>query len=54
MDMTGNYESITTGPAKEVMDSNIEEELREGRVSNVKEKPTCIHALGAVPKSSGG
>ena len=47
-----NYESITSGPAKEVMESNIATELEEGRVSNVEEKPTCIHALGAVPKSS--
>ena len=49
-----NYISITSGPAKDVMDRNIAEELDEGRISNVEDKPTCIHALGAVPKSSGG
>ena len=49
-----NYSSITSGPAREVMSDNIIEDLREGRISNVEEKPTCIHALGAVPKSSGG
>ena len=47
------YESITTGPARDVMDTNIKEDLHERRISNVEEKPTCIHALGAVPKSSG-
>ena len=49
-----NYSSITCGPAREIMASSIVEDLVEGRISNVEEKPTCIHSLGAVPKSSGG
>ena len=49
-----NYDSIRTGPACEVMNSSIQEDLGEGRISNVEEKPTCIHSLGAVPKSTGG
>ena len=49
-----NYSSITTGPAKEMMSVNIEEDIMEGRISNVEEKPICIHSLGAIPKSSGG
>ena len=49
-----NYDSITSGPAREVMIANIEEDLVEGRISNVEEKPNCIHSQGAVPKSSGG
>ena len=49
-----NYGSITSGPAREVMEHSVAEELSEGRISITSEKPTCIHSLGAVPKSKGG
>ena len=49
-----NYLSITCEENKARMDHIIERELKEGMVSMVVQKPTCIHALGAVPKSSGG
>ena len=49
-----NYWSITSGPAKETMDRSIKEELHEGRVSAATSDPMCIHALGAVPKATGG
>ena len=49
-----NYLSITCDENKTKMDCILERELREGMVSLVDQKPTCIHALGAVPKSSGG
>ena len=39
-----NYGSITSRPAREVMDISIKEELCEGRVSPVDTKPTCMHA----------
>ena len=29
-------------------------ELAEGMISKVDFKPTCVHSLGAVPKSGGG
>ena len=48
-----NYSSITCEGTKEKMDKIIRKELREGYVSLVTEKPTCVHALGAVPKSEG-
>ena len=49
-----NYNSITTSDVKPKMDSIIEGELQEGAISLVNTKPTCIHALGAVPKLDGG
>ena len=45
-----NYASITNEPSKSKMDSIVARELMEGCISRVDEKPTCIHALGAVPK----
>lgn len=34
------------------MDGLVRKELAEGFISKVSEKPTCIHALGAVPKGT--
>lgn len=34
------------------MDALVRSELAEGFISRVAAKPTCIHALGAVPKGS--
>ena len=36
------------------MRKSIEEDLSEGRISKADGIPTCIHALGAVPKAGGG
>ena len=49
-----NYSSITCDDNRIKMDLIIERELKEGMISLVVEKPTCVHALGAVPKSNGG
>ena len=49
-----NYSSITTGDAKAKMDKIVSRELEEGCISPSKGKPTCVHALGAVPKTGGG
>ena len=45
-----NYSSITSAENKGKMDSIVRRELREGCVSKCPSKPTCVHALGAVPK----
>ena len=49
-----NYLSITCPGNYEKMSLIIEKELREGMVSKVTKKPVCVHALGAVPKATGG
>ena len=49
-----NYLSITEPGNKEKMDKILDRELAEGMVSCVDRKPHCIHALGAVPKATGG
>ena len=46
-----NYQSILDPEFKSQMDSTIESELDEGKVSIVKNRPQCIHALGAIHKS---
>lgn len=45
-----NYRSILTSHAKPLMDDIVRKEISEGYVSQVSEKPVCVHALGAVPK----
>ena len=49
-----NYNSILQPEYKSAMDEIVRNELAEGMISKVTSKPTCIHALGAVPKSRGG
>ena len=49
-----NYSSITCAENSGKMSSIIDRELGEGMISLVESKPVCVHALGAVPKSSGG
>ena len=49
-----NYNSILCEEARQVMNKNVLVELAEGRISVAREKPTCVHALGAVPKQGGG
>ena len=48
-----NYCSITTPDVKPLMDKIVKREVEEGAISLVDIKPTCIHALGAVPKPDG-
>ena len=49
-----NYNSILDPVSKAKMDFIVNNELREGMISVVESKPKCVHALGAVPKASGG
>lgn len=49
-----NYNSILEPEYKKKMDSIISSELENGMLSEVCEKPHCIHALAAVPKPDGG
>lgn len=45
-----NYKSATTGPAFEFLDSLILSEISNGKLVVTKDKPLCVHSLGAVPK----
>ena len=49
-----NYSSITCPDIKPKMDEIIRRELADNMVSVSREKPRCVHALGAVPKGNGG
>ena len=49
-----NYNSILEQEAKLVMNNSVATDLAEGRIAVADSTPTCIHALGAVPKASGG
>ena len=48
-----NYLSITDSHFRSEMSKLLLKELSEGKVSACSEKPTCIHAMGAFPKSDG-
>ena len=48
-----NYLSITEPRFRGEMSSLFAKELSEGKVSVSNVKPSCIHSLGAVPKSDG-
>lgn len=45
-----NYTSILDDTSKSAMDRIIKRELSEGYITLTDVKPSCIHALGAVPK----
>ena len=49
-----NYKSIFEGNNKAKLDNIIDSELSEGYLKIVKNKPDCIHSIGAVPKPDGG
>ena len=49
-----NYNSILTPDNKSAMDIIVRRELKEGMISISEGDPQCVHALGAVPKASGG
>ena len=48
-----NYNSILKDKAFGCMNEIVNDELLEGIVSIVKDRPVCIHALGAVDKDNG-
>lgn len=48
-----NYNSIKTGEARRQMNLVVQEELASSKVSKVVSQPKCVHALGAIMKSSG-
>lgn len=50
---TGNYSSATV-KAFDFINNLLLDELGSGKLSLVKDKPRCVHALGAVPKATGG
>ena len=49
-----NYNSIFDNDSMSRIDVIIKRELEEGMISFSDCKPKCVHALGAVPKASGG
>ena len=49
-----NYKSVLVGPAHTFIDDLISKELREGKYVTSECEPHCVHALGAVSKSTGG
>ena len=49
-----NYSSITASGPYEKMSKILRKELEEGFVTEVDEKPCCVHSLGAVPKGENG
>ena len=48
-----NYDSATI-TAHDEIEAIIKDELASGKLTVVEDQPLCVHALGAVPKSSGG
>ena len=50
---SSNYYSASVS-SKEEVDEIIQSELSQGKFTITSEKPVCVHAIGGVPKSSGG
>ena len=48
-----NYKSVQ-GDALEMIDRILWDEISVGKLTICEKPPRCVHALGAVPKSSGG
>lgn len=48
-----NYKSSVTGPAFEMISQLFTSEIKDNKIIVSSEKPKCIHAVGAVPKSDG-
>lgn len=48
---SSNYPSVIHGAPNEYVQALIEKELQSGKYLLVRQKPKCIHALGAVEKS---
>lgn len=48
-----NYKSALEPVAAKKMSKIVQSELNEGMISQVFTSPTCVHALGAVPKPDG-
>ena len=51
--ITENYYSASV-TSKDKVDDIIQHEISQGKFSITDSKPQCVHALGAVQKSSGG
>ena len=49
-----NYKSALEPEVKAKMDDIYREEIANGKVIKVQDKPRCVHSLGAVAKSGGG
>ena len=50
---TDNYYSAAV-TSKEALDIMILDEISQGKFTISPEKPKCVHAIGAIPKASGG
>lgn len=48
-----NYKSVTTGPAFISINELILKEISESKYVVLRDKPKCVHSLGAVAKSNG-
>ena len=48
-----NYNSCINGPAFEYVDKLIQKEITDEKFVVASDKPNCVHALGAIPKSNG-
>ena len=46
-----NYGSVEL--AKEELTSSVRQELSEGKISKVEQKPLCVHSLGAIRRPDG-
>ena len=49
-----NYKAVHDPINETKLDGIIGKELAEGYLKIVKEKPTCVHSIGAVPKRDRG
>lgn len=49
-----NYNSVLIGEPHKFVDNLIKAELDQGKYVMAKDKPWCIHSIGAVPKKAGG
>lgn len=45
-----NYKSAENPDAKPKLDKLLKQEIASGKISQVQDKPQCIHSYGAVPK----
>ena len=45
-----NYKSAENPDAKPKLDKLLTQEIASGKISQVQDKPQCIHSYGAVPK----
>ena len=48
-----NYSSITKGAFKDEMTEKVRNELADGKIRRVSNKPRCVHSIGGVIKTDG-